>query len=79
MMPFNMNPQNILQQILRSNPNMQQNPQMQNYIQVLMSGDSARGEELARNLCQSMGISPEEGVSQAQQMVQQFLGQNRQF
>lgn len=70
--------QNFLQNAIQRNPqvqqNLQQNPQMQNYLQVLMSGDAQRGEEMARNLCQSMGISPEQGVQQAQQMVQQMFG-----
>lgn len=70
--------QNFLQNAIQRNPqvqqNIQQNPQMQNYLQILMSGDAQRGEEMARNLCQSMGITPEQGVQQAQQMVQQMFG-----
>lgn len=69
-----MNFQNLVQTAIRQNPQLQQNPQMQNYIQVLMSGDSQRGEQLARNICESIGITPEQGVQQAQQMVQQMFG-----
>lgn len=69
-----MNFQNLVQTAIRQNPKLQQNPQMQNYIQILMSGDSQRGEQLARNICESMGITPEQGVQQAQQMVQQMFG-----
>lgn len=72
-----MNPQmfqQALQHAIQNNPNIQQNPQLQNYAQVLLSGDRQRGEELAKNLCQSMGISPEQGVQQGQQLFQQMFG-----
>lgn len=69
-MPFNMNPQQILQQALRMHPELQNNPQAQQYIQVLMSGDAQKGQELASNICGSFGISPEQGVQEAQQFIQ---------
>lgn len=77
--PFNMNPQQILQQVMRT-PQMQQtlqnNPQAQQYIQVLMNGDAQKGQELARNICGSFGASPEQGVQQAQQYFQNLMQQN---
>ena len=70
--PFPFNPQQMLQQMMQRNPNMfQNNPQARQYMEVIMNGDAKRGEELARNICQSYGISPEEGVQQAQQFFQQ--------
>lgn len=73
--PFgNMNPQQILQAMLQRNPNIQNNPQAQQYIQVLMSGDAQKGRELAQNICGSFKITPEEGVQQAQQFFQQNMG-----
>lgn len=70
MMPFNMNPQQLLQQAMQRNPNIANNPQAQQYIQVLMSGDAQRGQEIARNICNTYGISPEQGVQQAQSFFQ---------
>lgn len=52
-------------QMLMRNPNVANNPQMQNYIQVIQSGDNAKGAEIARNICQSYGVTPEEGIQQA--------------
>lgn len=77
MMPFNMNPQQMAQRILQNNPQAQQyfqnNPQAQQYLQILLDGDAQRGQELAQNLCKSYGISPEQGIQQAQQFVQQNM------
>lgn len=74
--PFNMNPQQILQQAMR-NPQMQQrlqnNPQAQQYIQILMSGDAQKGQELAQNICGSFNVTPEAGVQQAQNFFSQFF------
>ena len=50
---------------LRNNPNIQGNPTAQGMMDVLESGDSKRGEELAKNLCESMGISQKDAVKQA--------------
>lgn len=74
MMPFNlptMNPQQLVQQAIQRNPTLANNPQAQQYIQVLMSGDAQKGQELARNICGSFGVTPEQGVQQAQQFFQQ--------
>ena len=73
MMPFNMNmnPMQFIQQAIQRNPNIANNPQAQQYLQVIMSGDSQKGQELARNICGSFGITPEQGVQQAQQFFQQ--------
>lgn len=32
---------------------------------VVKSGDAQKGEEIARNLCNTMGITPEEATKQA--------------
>lgn len=59
--------------MLSQNPNISQNPQAQNYMNVIRSGDNARGEQIANNLCNSFGISRE----QALQMAMNFFGMNR--
>lgn len=77
--PFNISPQQFLQQAIRMNPGLQNNPQAQQYIQVIMNGDAQKGQELARNICGSFGVSPEQGVQQAQQYIQNIMQQNPYF
>lgn len=72
-MPFNMNanPMQLVRQAIQRNPAIANNPQAQQYMQVIMSGDAQKGQELARNICNSFRVSPEQGVQQAQQFFQQ--------
>lgn len=71
MMPFgNINPLQFVQQAIQRNPNIANNPQMKECVDAIMSGDAQRGQQLARNFCQSYGVTPEEGVQQAQQFFQ---------
>lgn len=46
-------------------PSMANNPNAQAMIQAVQSGDAAAGEKIARNLCQSYGMTPEQAVQQA--------------
>lgn len=51
--------------MLANNPKIANNPQAQNYISVIRSGDAAKGAEIANNICNSFGVTPEEGVARA--------------
>lgn len=78
MNPMNMNQQQMqafLQQAIQANPQMANNPQAQNIIQVLMSGDAQAGEQLARNLAQSMGVQPQDLAQQSMNYFQQRMQQ----
>lgn len=55
----------LLNRAIQQNPNLQNIPQAQNYIRVLQSGDAQQGQQLAENICKSMGITPEQAVQQA--------------
>lgn len=59
------NPMQFVQNVVRNNPQLQSNPQAQQMLNVIMSGDSARGQQIAQNLCKSMGITPEDVVANA--------------
>ena len=59
------NPMQFVQNIVRNNPQLQANPQTQQMLNVIMSGDSVRGQQIAQNLCKSMGITPEDAVATA--------------
>lgn len=51
--------------MIRANPAITNNPQMQAYIDVLESGDSERGEELANNLLKTYGTTKEDALAAA--------------
>lgn len=51
--------------LLSQSPNIRSNPQMQDMLQVIQSGDSVRGQQIAENLCNTYGISKEDAISNA--------------
>lgn len=51
--------------LLKKNPNIANNPQAQNFIDVIQRGDKAKGEEIANNLLQTYGMDKEEAIKQA--------------
>lgn len=52
---------------LQSNPRLANNPQAQALMATIQNGDSAQGEQVARNICKTMGISEQEALVQAKQ------------
>lgn len=48
-------------------PHVADNPNAQSMIEAIRRGDSKRGEQIARNLCDTYGIKPEDAVRQARQ------------
>lgn len=59
------NPIQAMVSMIRANPAISDNPQMQSYLDVLESGDSKRGEELANNLLDTYGMTKEDALAQA--------------
>lgn len=51
--------------MLRRNPSISQNPRNQDFLQVIQSGDDARGQQIAENLCKTYGVTPQEAVNMA--------------
>ena len=51
--------------LISRNPNIANNPQAQNYLRVIQSGDAEQGEQMARNLCNTYGVTPDQAVQQA--------------
>ena len=66
--------QNLLSR-LQQNPNFQNDPQKQEMLNVILTGDSKRGEEIANQILQQNGVSREEGVNQARSFLSQLLTQ----
>lgn len=60
-------PMQFLQNVLRNNPGVVNNPQAQNYINVLQSGDAQAGQRLAENLLNTYGMTKEQGMAQVRQ------------
>ena len=46
-------------------PSLANNPNAMAMIQAVQSGDAEAGERIARNLCQSYGVTPEQAIQQA--------------
>lgn len=59
--------QQLAQQALQQNPGMRNNQMAMSAYECLMQNDSQRGQELARNYCQTLGITPEQAVAQIKQ------------
>lgn len=51
--------------LLMQNPNVANNPNAQEFIQVIQNGDSAKGEQIAQNLCNTYGMSKEDAIRNA--------------
>lgn len=60
-----MDPRTLALDILRRSPGLASNPNAQQMIDVIRSGDSRRGEQIARNLCNTYGVDPEQALLQA--------------
>lgn len=60
-------PMQFLQNAMRQNPNIANNPQAQNYLNILQSGDSQKGQQIAENLLKTYGMTKEQGLSQVRQ------------
>ena len=52
---------------IKNNSQFQNNPMAQGMLEVIESGDAKKGEQMAMNLCESMGVKPEDAIKQAKQ------------
>lgn len=66
--------QGFLRNKLQNNPNIPQAPWVEPAINAIMNGDAKVGEEIADNLCKSMGASREDVIKMAQQNLPNLLG-----
>lgn len=57
-------PMQFLQNAMRQNPNIANNPQAQNFLQILQSGDAQKGRQVAENLLKTYGMTKEQGMNQ---------------
>lgn len=52
-------------QMLSNNPNIANNPEAQQLLEVIKNGDNQRGQQVADNICKTYGISREDAIMQA--------------
>lgn len=51
--------------LIERNVQVAGNPNARSMIDVIRRNDSARGEQIARNICETYGVTPEEAVRRA--------------
>ncbi len=64
-MPNIPNMRDMALSLLMQNPNVANNPNAQEFIQVIQNGDSVKGEQIAQNLCNTYGMSKEDAIRNA--------------
>lgn len=72
-MPFNINPEQLLNNLWRNRPDLQQNQNALQMINAITNNDQATGEQIANNILKQYGMTKE----QALQRAQQFFSQRR--
>ena len=53
--------------LIGQNPNIANNPQATQMLDVIQSGNSQEGQRIADNLCNTMGVSREDALRKAKQ------------
>lgn len=55
--------------MLQNNPNVQNKAMAKAFMEILQSGDTAKGEQLANNILNTYGLKKEDALKQAQQSI----------
>lgn len=56
---------NFAMNMMANNPAIANNPRNKELFEAIQSGDAQRGQQIAQNLCDSYGVTPEQAVEQA--------------
>lgn len=72
-MPGPMNMNTIINALIQRNPQIANNPQAQEILNVIRTGDAQRGQQIAENLCRNNGITKEQGYQSAAQWAQNIF------
>ena len=59
----------IVSQMIRNNPNIQQSPFAQAGMNAILNNDAKAGEQLANNILQSVGMTKEQAMQLARQQM----------
>lgn len=55
----------LVRMYINQHPELMNNPQAKEYLDIILKNDSKRGEEIANNICQTYNVSKEEGINKA--------------
>lgn len=58
---------NFAMNLIKNNPQIANNPNASEMLNTIQNGDSAKGQQIAVNLCNTYGISPEQALAKAKQ------------
>lgn len=58
-------PKSLAMSLLSKNPQIANNPNAQELLQVIQNGDSQRGQQIADNLCSTYGVTKEQAIRDA--------------
>ena len=61
----NVNPMQFAMNMLQRNPQVMNNPQAKGLMDVIQSGDSAKGRQMAENLCKTYSVTKEQALQEA--------------
>lgn len=67
------NPQQFALNLIANNPNVIQNDKQKHWVDVIKSGNSQEGEQLANNLLNTYGVRREDVPNIAQQFFANML------
>lgn len=51
--------------MIEGSPQFSNNPNAKEMLECIKNNDSKRGQQIARNLCETYGVKPEDAVQQA--------------
>lgn len=51
--------------MINENPNVVNNPNAKEFLNVIRNNDDVRGKQIAQNLCDSYGLTTDQAVQQA--------------
>lgn len=57
--------QQIAQMLIQRNPKIMNNPRAKEYLDVIMTGDSQKGIQIANGLCKTYGATQEEAIKKS--------------
>lgn len=67
---------NFVNRLLAGNPQLRNNPMAHNALSAIQNGDDATGEQIARNLCESLRDRTRGGLRTGNAVLQRSLKAN---
>lgn len=61
-------PRDLALSLISRNPQITNNPNAQQLLQVVQENDSVKGAQIAQNICDSYGITREQAIQEAKRL-----------